>query len=116
MLTLTLIGFQGLFDCIRKCYKADGLVRGLYPGFLSSVQGIIIYRAIYFGAYDTAKEMIDKPSFLTKFAIAQSVAAVSVSVAYPFDTVRRRLMMMSGEGKIDLIFDREHTMRKRSYK
>ena len=104
ILISTLIGFQGLFDCIRKCYKADGLVRGLYPGFLSSVQGIIIYRAIYFGAYDTAKEMIDKPSFLTKFAIAQSVAAVSVSVAYPFDTVRRRLMMMSGEGKIDLIF------------
>lgn len=79
----------GLFDCIGKCYKADGIVRGLYPGFLSSVQGIIIYRAIYFGAYDTAKDMMDKPDFLTKFAIAQTVAAVSVSVAYPFDTVRR---------------------------
>ncbi len=82
-----------------KCYKADGLIRGLYPGFLSSVQGIIIYRAIYFGAYDTAKEMVDKPSFATKFAIAQTVAAGSVTVAYPFDTVRRRLMMMSGEGE-----------------
>jgi len=91
--------FKGLFDCISKCYKADGIVRGLYPGFISSVQGIIIYRAIYFGAYDTAKEMVEKPSFATKFAIAQSVAAVSVSVAYPFDTVRRRLMMMSGEGE-----------------
>merc|ERR1711992_206244 len=91
--------FKGLFDYITKSYKADGLVRGLYPGFLSSVQGIIIYRAIYFGAYDTAKEMFDKPNFLTKFAIAQSVAAVSVTMAYPFDTVRRRLMMMSGEGE-----------------
>ena len=38
-------------------------------------------------------------NFGTKFAIAQSVAAVSVSIAYPFDTVRRRLMMMSGEGE-----------------
>merc|ERR1712198_41826 len=66
--------FKGLFDCIGKSYKADGLVRGLYPGFLSSVQGIIIYRAMYFGAYDTAKEMVDKPGFLTKFAIAQTVA------------------------------------------
>ena len=55
--------FKGLFDCISKCYKADGLVRGLYPGFLSSVQGIIIYRAIYFGAYDTAKEMVENPNF-----------------------------------------------------
>jgi len=91
--------FKGLADCIKKCYKADGIVRGLYPGFISSVQGIIVYRAIYFGAYDTAKEMVDNPSFLTKFAIAQTVAAGSVSVAYPFDTVRRRLMMMSGEGE-----------------
>ena len=47
--------FKGLFDCIAKSYKADGIIRGLYPGFISSVQGIIIYRAIYFGAYDTAK-------------------------------------------------------------
>jgi len=91
--------FKGLFDCIGKCYKADGLVRGLYPGFLSSVQGIIIYRAIYFGAYDTAKEMFENPGIAMRFAIAQTVAAGSVTVAYPFDTVRRRLMMMSGEGE-----------------
>lgn len=90
--------FKGLADCIVKCYKADGIVRGLYPGFISSVQGIIIYRAIYFGAYDTAKSLVDKPNIMTKFAIAQVVAAGSVTVAYPFDTVRRRLMMMSGEG------------------
>eukprot|EP00088_Acartia_fossae_P064986 TRINITY_DN8001_c0_g1_i1.p1 TRINITY_DN8001_c0_g1~~TRINITY_DN8001_c0_g1_i1.p1 ORF type:complete len:295 (+),score=79.85 TRINITY_DN8001_c0_g1_i1:59-943(+) len=91
--------FKGLFDCIVKCYKADGVVRGLYPGFISSVQGIIIYRAIYFGAYDTARDQFDNPSIFTKFAIAQTVAASSVTVAYPFDTVRRRLMMMSGEGE-----------------
>ena len=29
--------------------------------------------------------------------LRQVVAAGSVTVAYPFDTVRRRLMMMSGE-------------------
>merc|ERR1712050_341801 len=80
--------FKGLFDCIGKCYKADGLIRGLYPGFLSSVQGIIIYRAMYFGAYDTAKEMFDNPGLLARFAIAQTVAAGSVTVSYPFDTVR----------------------------
>merc|ERR1712168_1128960 len=91
--------FTGLKDCIVKSYKADGLIRGLYPGFISSVQGIIIYRAIYFGAYDTAKEMFENPGIGTRFAIAQTVAAGSVTVAYPFDTVRRRLMMMSGEGE-----------------
>jgi len=91
--------FKGLADCVIKSYKADGVIRGLYPGFISSVQGIIIYRAIYFGAYDTAKTMVDKPNIFTKFAIAQAVAMGSVTVAYPFDTVRRRLMMMSGQGE-----------------
>ena len=43
--------------------------------------------------------MVENPSITTKFAIAQTVAAGSVTVAYPFDTVRRRLMMMSGEGE-----------------
>jgi len=90
--------YKGLADCIAKSFKADGVVKGLYPGFLSSVQGIIIYRAIYFGAYDTAKQFAgEKPSILVRFGIAQVVAAGSVTVAYPFDTVRRRLMMMSGE-------------------
>jgi len=91
--------FKGLADCIVKSYKADGMIRGLYPGFLVSVQGIIVYRAIYFGAYDTAKAMFDKPNIATKFAIAQTVAAASVTIAYPFDTVRRRLMMMSGDAE-----------------
>merc|ERR1712227_700636 len=47
--------------------------------------------------YDTAKEMFENPGIVMRFAIAQTVAAGSVTVAYPFDTVRRRLMMMSGE-------------------
>ncbi len=32
---------------------------------------ILYFRAIYFGAYDTAKSMFDNPSILTKFGIAQ---------------------------------------------
>merc|ERR1712107_307730 len=55
--------YKGLVDCIAKSFKADGVVKGLYPGFLSSVQGIIIYRATYFGAYDTAKQFAgEKPN------------------------------------------------------
>ena len=46
--------FKGLGDCLVKITKSDG-IRGLYQGFNVSVQGIIIYRAAYFGIYDTAK-------------------------------------------------------------
>lgn len=52
--------FNGLNDCIAKIYKTDGL-KGLYQGFVISVYGIIVYRAFYFGFFDTAKGMgLDK--------------------------------------------------------
>ena len=65
--------YTGLLDCIKKTVKSDGPV-GLYRGFFVSVQGIIIYRASYFGFFDTAKGMLPDPKntpFLISFAIAQ---------------------------------------------
>jgi len=90
--------FSGLGNCLTKIFKSDGLV-GLYRGFGVSVQGIIIYRAAYFGFFDTAKGMLPDPKntpFLISWAIAQTVTTVAGIVSYPFDTVRRRMMMQSG--------------------
>lgn len=98
--------FNGLGDCLTKIFKSDGL-KGLYQGFSVSVQGIIIYRAAYFGVYDTAKGMLPDPKnvhIIVSWMIAQSVTAVAGLVSYPFDTVRRRMMMQSGRkgGKHEL--------------
>jgi len=90
--------FSGLGNCLSKIFKTDGLV-GLYRGFGVSVQGIIIYRAAYFGFFDTAKGMLPDPKntpFLVSWAIAQTVTTVAGIISYPFDTVRRRMMMQSG--------------------
>jgi solute carrier family 25 (adenine nucleotide translocator) protein 4/5/6/31 len=90
--------FSGLGNCLTKIFKSDGLV-GLYRGFGVSVQGIIIYRAAYFGFFDTAKGMLPNPKttpFVVSWAIAQTVTTVAGIVSYPFDTVRRRMMMQSG--------------------
>lgn len=90
--------FNGLGDCLVKIFKADGLV-GLYRGFGVSVQGIIIYRAAYFGFFDTAKGMLPDPKktpLVISWLIAQAVTTVSGIISYPFDTVRRRMMMQSG--------------------
>jgi len=48
--------FQGLSDCLYKVFRTDGMY-GLYRGFTISVIGIIIYRAFYFGIFDTANGM-----------------------------------------------------------
>lgn len=91
--------FTGLGNCLVKIFQADGL-KGLYRGFGVSVQGIIIYRAAFFGLYDTAKGIINPTNLLFSWMIAQCVTTVSGIVSYPFDTVRRRLMMQSGRKEI----------------
>ncbi|XP_014245841.1 ADP,ATP carrier protein 1-like [Cimex lectularius] len=90
--------YNGLVDCILKTIKSDGVI-GLYRGFIVSVQGIIIYRASYFGMYDTIKSTLPNPKdtpLLISFAIAECVTTFAGIVSYPFDTVRRRMMMQSG--------------------
>lgn len=98
--------YKGLFDCIGKIFRSDGL-GGLYRGFGVSVQGIIIYRAAYFGFYDTARGMLPDPKntpLVISWAIAQTVTTVAGIISYPFDTVRRRMMMQSGRAKADILY------------
>ncbi|KAI6078119.1 ADP/ATP translocase [Aix galericulata] len=98
--------FSGLGDCLVKIFRSDGL-RGLYQGFNVSVQGIIIYRAAYFGIYDTAKGMLPDPKnthIVVSWMIAQTVTAVAGLTSYPFDTVRRRMMMQSGRKGTDIMY------------
>lgn len=66
--------FKGLGDCLTKIFKSDGLI-GLYRGFGVSVQGIIIYRAAYFGFFDTAKGMLPDPKN-TPLVISWMIAQV----------------------------------------
>lgn len=69
--------------------------------------GIIIYRAAYFGFYDTARGMLPDPKntpLYISWAIAQVVTTVAGIVSYPFDTVRRRMMMQSGRKATEIIY------------
>jgi len=97
--------FNGLADCLKKTASGKQGVLGLYNGFGISVAGIIPYRGVYFGLYDTAREMnpYKKDTGLmgvsSKFAIAQSVAITAGYASYPFDTIRRRLQMQSERPK-----------------
>jgi len=65
--------FTGLVDCLAKIVKSDG-VYGLYRGFGISVVGIIIYRAAYFGTFDTGKVLLfedyKKANFFALWAFA----------------------------------------------
>uniref|UniRef100_A0A7N0RHV5 ADP/ATP translocase n=1 Tax=Kalanchoe fedtschenkoi TaxID=63787 RepID=A0A7N0RHV5_KALFE len=92
--------FNGLLDVYSKTLKSDGIA-GLYRGFSISCVGIIIYRGLYFGMYDTLKPVVLtgklQDSFLASFALGWVVTNGASFAAYPIDTVRRRMMMTSGE-------------------
>jgi solute carrier family 25 (mitochondrial adenine nucleotide translocator), member 4/5/6/31 len=96
--------FNGLADCLSKTVKSRG-VMGLYNGFGVSVAGIIPYRGVYFGLYDTLREMnpykkdLGMMGMASKFGIAQFTAIAAGYASYPMDTVRRRLQMQSEKPK-----------------
>jgi len=90
--------FNGLIDVYRKTLKSDGLA-GLYRGFNISCVGIIVYRGLYFGLYDSLKPALPaqyKDNFLVNFALGWAVTTGAGLASYPIDTVRRRMMMTSG--------------------
>jgi len=101
--------FNGLFDCIKKTVSAGGL-GALYNGFGVSVVGIIPYRGVYFGLYDTLREQNPYKSdkgfmgIVSKFAVAQFTAISAGYASYPMDTVRRRLQMQSEKPQAEWIY------------
>jgi solute carrier family 25 (adenine nucleotide translocator) protein 4/5/6/31 len=92
--------FNGLVDVYRKTLASDGIA-GLYRGFGPSVAGIVVYRGLYFGMYDSLKPVLLTGTlannFLASFALGWTVTTGAGIASYPLDTVRRRMMMTSGE-------------------
>jgi solute carrier family 25 (adenine nucleotide translocator) protein 4/5/6/31 len=101
--------FNGLADCLTKTVQRGGPM-ALYNGFGVSVMGIIPYRGVYFGLYDTAssknpyKDDYGMTGIASKFAIAQCVAITAGYASYPFDTVRRRLQMQSEKPPAEWVY------------
>ncbi|TPX59488.1 hypothetical protein SpCBS45565_g07721 [Spizellomyces sp. 'palustris'] len=91
--------FNGLIDVYRKTLATDGVV-GLYRGFVISCVGIVVYRGLYFGLYDSLKPVVLtgnlQNNFLASFLLGWGITIGAGLASYPIDTVRRRMMMTSG--------------------
>eukprot|EP00448_Togula_jolla_P013655 CAMPEP_0170588572 /NCGR_PEP_ID=MMETSP0224-20130122/10902_1 /TAXON_ID=285029 /ORGANISM="Togula jolla, Strain CCCM 725" /LENGTH=325 /DNA_ID=CAMNT_0010912299 /DNA_START=55 /DNA_END=1032 /DNA_ORIENTATION=- len=102
--------FNGLFDCISKTMAGPGGFLALYSGFGVSVVGIVAYRGLQLGTFDTITGLNpwteDKgiKGAASTFAAAQTAITFGAGATYPFDTVRRRLQMQSEKPREEHIY------------
>lgn len=66
---------------------------------MHSCVGIVVYRGFYFGLYDTLKPLLlgEDAGLVVSFILGYGVTVSAGLLSYPIDTIRRRMMMTSGE-------------------
>uniref|UniRef100_A0A914VSQ9 ADP/ATP translocase n=1 Tax=Plectus sambesii TaxID=2011161 RepID=A0A914VSQ9_9BILA len=89
--------FQGLHHCYASIVRSHGIL-GLYRGYFASFYFFFIYRAAYFGLFDTSRVFLLGDSkahnnFFVVWALAQACTLVAAVTCYPMDTVRIRIIM-----------------------
>merc|ERR1712167_527777 len=86
--------------CLKKTAANQGPM-AIYNGFGASVAGIVVYRGLQLGLFDTIMGLnpyqkdVSWMGFFTGFLAAQIAGITARPLNYPFDTVRRRLQMES---------------------
>ncbi len=88
--------FKGTKDCLQQIIKSEGII-GLYRGLMVSITSIFIYRAAYFGGYDTLKTVIKTDNPFVKWGCTQVLLFFTGIFFYPLDTIRRRIMVETGK-------------------
>jgi len=111
--------FKGLADCLVKTATGPKGPIALYNGFGVSVAGIIPYRGVYFGLYDSFRTKnpyrneYGLRGIMSKMVVAQASAIAAGYASYPFDTIRRRLQMQSEKPRSEWLYNSTlHCLRK----
>jgi len=92
--------FDGIIDCITKTVKQGGIT-GLYRGAAVTVAGAFVYRGGQLGLFAQIMDMNpykqDKGvlGVVAAFTCATVARSITTPFNYPFDTIRRRMMLDS---------------------
>lgn len=92
--------FNGIWDCISTTVKKQGIT-GLYTGWSVTCAGAFVYRAGQLGCFKQIQDMNpyknDKGTLgaISSFLAVTTARTVIMPFNYPFDTVRRRMMLQS---------------------
>jgi len=92
--------FDGIIDCITKTVKQSG-VTGLYRGSAVTVAGAFVYRGGQLGLFAQIMDMNPYKKdtgvlgIVAAFTCATVARTITTPFNYPFDTIRRRMMLDS---------------------
>lgn len=89
--------FRGFTDCVKKVAQKGG-VASFYTAFPLSLVSVMFYRGIYFGLFDSLMKDGKPKSLWWSFIFAQLSTNSAGLIVYPFDTVRRNLVLQSAKG------------------
>jgi solute carrier family 25 (adenine nucleotide translocator) protein 4/5/6/31 len=98
--------YNGIMDCIVSTVKQQGIT-GLYTGWTVTVMGAFVYRAGQLGCFKQIQDMNPYKNDKGTMGAVSSFVAVTVARTvvmpfnYPFDTVRRRMMLESEKAPQD---------------
>lgn len=99
---------RGMRAAWLQAARSEGPL-ALYRGLGVALASTAAYKALYFGLYDTVKEMstskgsqaaqLDPTSpavVLQRFALAASTTFAAATLTYPLDTIRKRMIVAVG--------------------
>jgi len=101
--------FNGIWDCIATTVRQQGIT-GLYTGWSVTVMGAFVYRAGQLGCFKQIQDLNpwakDKGYLgaISSFLAVTTARTVIMPFNYPFDTVRRRMMLESEKPKEKKIY------------
>jgi hypothetical protein len=72
-------------------FLSNSALKKISPsGFSVALLAEVPYRGIFFGAYNTLKQVVQpNVSFFERWTVAQIAVAVATIVTYPLDTIKR---------------------------
>jgi len=101
--------FKGIWDCIYTTLRQQGIT-GLYTGWAVTCVGAFVYRAGQLGLFKQIQDMNPYQQDRGTAGAISSFLAVTVARSavmpfnYPFDTVRRRMMLESEKAAADRVY------------
>jgi len=101
--------FNGIADCIASTVRSQGIT-GLYTGWSVTVAGAFVYRAGQLGCFKQIQDMNPYAKDKGTLGVVSSFGAVTFARTivmpfnYPFDTVRRRMMLQSEKPQAERLY------------